>query len=153
MNGTEITMLAIAIVFISFIPFATLRKPVRKALEKWRKRSTTKKVDEGPPKCDICFDDLEGRIATCECGKRFHETCAQPTGSCPYCSTDYSEFTVSESNAICPRCGKEVFGSHCRCGAIIPSAGHLVCICGTKLDQENPKCGKCNRTYVVGNDK
>ena len=153
MNGTEIAMLAIAIVIISFIPLATLRKPVRKRISEWRKKSTTKKVDEGPPKCDICFDDLEGRIATCECGKRFHDSCAQPTGSCPYCSADYPRFDLFESDVLCPNCGEQVFDSHCRCGAIVPTEGRFACMCGAMLDPENLKCRKCGRSYVVGNDK
>jgi len=152
-NGTEILMLAISLMIISVFVYAVLGNTVRIMLREWPTKSTTKKVDEGPPKCDICFDDLEGRIATCECGKRFHDSCAHPTGSCPYCSADYSEFDTFESDVICPKCGKQVFNSQCRCGAIVPNEGRFVCVCGSNINQENLKCRKCGKTYAVGNDK
>jgi len=153
MNGDEILMLAIVVVIISFIPLIAIAVSVRKGSSKWQKKSTTKKLDDGPPKCDICFDVLDGRTATCRCGKIFHDSCAAPTESCPYCSSPYSEFSIDEPSVRCPKCGRYPFSSHCRCGAFLPDADRFICKCGARIYLDNPKCGKCGSKYVVNNAK
>ena len=116
-------------------------------------KGSTKKVDDSPPTCDICFDDLDGRIATCECGKTFHDSCARPTGSCPYCSTHYSRFTTAESRFRCPNCGRFPLTAYCKCGAILSVDGHFICRCGKMIDPDDSICDGCGTHYLVSNDK
>lgn len=102
--------------------------------------------------CDICFGDLEGRTAVCECGKTFHDDCALPTGSCPYCGEDYDTFVIKdESRSRCLNCGRQVTGDRCRCGAIFPRDGKFVCSkCNAVVD--GLVCGKCGTEYVINRE-
>lgn len=44
-------------------------------------------------KCDICFDLIgDERMSECPCGKKYHFTCAEPTGFCPYCNRKFKDF-------------------------------------------------------------
>jgi hypothetical protein len=100
--------------------------------------------------CDICFGSMDGRIAACACGKTFHDSCALPTGSCPYCGAEYGSFAISEETRVrCLNCGRPVTGSTCRCGAIFPDDGRFVCgKCGETVDG-GVVCGKCGTAYVL----
>ena len=99
--------------------------------------------------CDICFGDLEGRTAVCTCGKTFHDSCALPTGSCPYCGAEYAAFVLrEESGSRCLNCGRRVTGDRCRCGAIFPKDGKFVCsVCNAVVD--GLVCKKCGTKYAM----
>ena len=146
-------MLAIVIAIISVIVIAVAGMTVKKGVLEAQRRGSTKKVDGGLPVCDICFDELDGRTATCKCGKIFHDSCASPTGMCPYCSAPYSEFRTRESRFRCPNCGRYPLTEHCKCGAILPKDKYFFCRCGAVIDPDNPVCESCGKTYVLSNDK
>ena len=107
------------------------------------------KRSDNAGKCGICFGDLGGRTAVCACGKMFHDSCAQPTGSCPYCKAEYGSFSVRKESAVrCMNCGRQVTGDRCRCGAIFPEDGRFECLrCGSVVDG-GLVCGKCGAKYV-----
>jgi len=120
------------------------------------KRKSTKKsttfLDEGEDekKCEICYGKIEGDpIAKCSCGRIFHDACAKPTGSCPYCGAAYGAMEVREPERTrCPVCGRFLKGNICSCGAVIPRKdGTFVCKCGNAVDADKPVCKKCGAVY------
>ena len=103
-------------------------------------------------RCDICFDSMgDERVCECSCGKVFHRSCAEPTGSCPYCGTEFDKFPVTsrEPRAVtCFRCGKTVERNICECGTVIPYKDHTFsCHCGEVLSEDSIWCPNCGRTF------
>ena len=118
---------------------------------KSRKKPTTF-LDEGEDekKCDICYGKIDNDpIAKCSCGKIFHDACAKPTGSCPYCGAPYGSMEVREPERTrCPVCGRFMKGNICSCGAVIPSKDDtFMCKCGNIVDADKPVCKKCGAVY------
>jgi len=118
---------------------------------KSRKESTTFLDDgEDEKKCEICYGRIdENSIAMCPCGRIFHEACAKPTGSCPYCGEKYENMDVREpERKRCPVCGRFLKGNICSCGAVIPKKDNtFVCKCGGVVDVKKPVCRKCGAVY------
>lgn len=113
---------------------------------------TTKKMDEGEEdkKCEICLGKIdEDSVAVCTCGKIFHDACAKPTGSCPYCGAAYETMEVRDPvRSRCPVCGRFVKGSICACGAVLPRSDNtFLCKCGNRVDAAKPFCRKCGAVY------
>ncbi|MDN5357358.1 MAG: hypothetical protein AB7D42_00655 [Candidatus Methanomethylophilaceae archaeon] len=101
-------------------------------------------------KCAICFGKIgTNNLSTCNCGKIFHDSCASPTGTCPYCGGCYSDMTVgTPKRARCPVCGRFLNESICSCGAVFPRRdGTLLCECGNSVDCSRPLCGNCGALY------
>ena len=103
-------------------------------------------------RCDICFDDVKGEVVCdCTCGKTFHRTCAEPTGSCPYCGTVFDNFPIKERESrmlTCFRCGRAVEGNICECGTVIPFKDKTFrCPCGEELREESEWCPNFGRTF------
>lgn len=103
-------------------------------------------------RCDICFDSVEGEtVCDCVCGKTFHRSCAEPTGSCPYCGNPFEKFPVAQRTArvlTCFRCGRTVERNICECGTVIPfKDGSFYCHCGEELNEESDWCPNCGRTF------
>lgn len=122
-----------------------------KLLGKSRKESTTF-LDGGEDemKCEICYGKIDSDpLAECTCGKIFHDACARPTGSCPYCGAAYEGMNVREPERVrCPVCGRFMKGSICECGAVIPKKDEtFVCKCGNVVDSQKPVCKKCGAVY------
>lgn len=116
-----------------------------------RNKSTTF-LDEGEDekKCEICYGKIDADpVAVCACGKIFHDACAKPTGSCPYCGAGYDTMEVREPERTrCPVCGRFLKGSICSCGAVIPRKdGTIICKCGNEVDIGKPVCKKCGAAY------
>jgi len=123
-------------------------------------RNMRVKVKRGPNKqqakaqtdvCGICFGSIANNDVTarCACSQTFHETCARPTGKCPYCGKPYNEMAVESPNCVkCPSCGHDVVGNVCKCGAVINREG-FVCSCGSIIDTDEPVCKKCGKEYEV----
>ena len=149
MDESTMIMLAIAIAVISVISLTAFALAVRNSGDMPSPRESTKKLDDEIPVCDICFGELDGDTATCVCGKRFHDTCAKPTGSCPYCSAPYSEQRVEKAEWVCPNCGRSPATPYCGCGAVLPWDGAFYCRCGRILDPLDPVCGACGSTYIL----
>lgn len=117
-----------------------------------RTEASTIFLDEGEDekKCEICYGKIENApLAECTCGKIFHDACANPTGSCPYCGTKYEDMIVREpERSRCPVCGRFLSGSICSCGAVIPRRDEtFVCKCGNVVDSSKPVCKKCGAVY------
>lgn len=117
-----------------------------------KKNESTIFLDEGESekKCEICYGKIENDpIAECKCGKIFHDACARPTGSCPYCGAKYEEMEVREPERNrCPVCGRFLSGSICSCGAVIPRKDEtFTCKCGNTVDMNKPVCRKCGAVY------
>lgn len=113
---------------------------------------TTYFLDEGEDekKCEICYGRIgEENIATCTCGRTFHDACAKPTGTCPYCGCGYDAMDVRKPlRARCPICGRFVSGSICECGAVLPRKDNtFLCSCGNRVDVGKPVCKKCGAAY------
>jgi len=146
-------VILIAIVFLAQ-GYLEARYGLRDKLKgKSRKESTTF-LDEGEDekKCDICYGAIENDpLATCKCGKIFHEACARPTEKCPYCGVRFEEMEIREpAGAACPVCGKRLKGGHCSCGAAMPRKDNtFVCKCGNIVDGNKPVCKKCGAAYEV----
>ncbi|MCL2031904.1 MAG: hypothetical protein FWG96_01320 [Methanomassiliicoccaceae archaeon] len=120
---------------------------------KSRKKSTIFLDEtESDKKCEICYGKIdEDPIAKCSCGRVFHDACARPTGSCPYCGASYEKMEVREPERFrCPRCGKFLKGNICSCGAVIPRKDEtFVCRCGNTVDVNKPVCKKCGAVYEM----
>ena len=100
--------------------------------------------------CDMCFDNIgDEEVAVCTCGKTYHVTCAEPTGSCPYCGAPYSDFHLRQARHVtCPLCGTEMTSDICDCGLIMPdSRGHFTCRCGNDLRITDTRCSRCGREF------
>ena len=111
-------------------------------------------MDDGESEkiCDICYGKIdEDPIAKCTCGKIFHDACAKPTGSCPYCGAGHGTMEVREpERSRCPVCGRFLKGSICPCGAVIPKSDDtFLCKCGNTVDSNKPVCRKCGAVYEV----
>ena len=102
-------------------------------------------------KCDICFDDIgEENVIECLCGKKFHFTCADLTGECPYCGRVAKDFLPPRKSrrVTCPRCGEPITGNICTCGIIIPDPdGTFECRCGERISVGESMCHKCGRGF------
>jgi hypothetical protein len=148
-----IMMLVIAIAII-FVLRAYLRasEELKKTPEGKREKKITKFLDEGEDKrdCEICYGKIEWNpVAVCECKKVFHDACARPTGSCPYCNKPYATMTVrAPERTRCPVCGDFLSSNICKCGAVIPKKdGSFLCKCGGSVDRDKPVCRKCGAVY------
>ena len=108
---------------------------------------------EDDEKCDICYGKIEDNpLAICSCGKKFHEACARPTGSCPYCGAKYDSMEIREpERTLCPGCHKPVRGNMCHdCKIMIPKKDHtFICKCGNTVDAGKPVCRKCGAIYEL----
>ncbi|MDR1690468.1 MAG: hypothetical protein LBR42_01315 [Candidatus Methanoplasma sp.] len=144
-------VIAIAIVFI-IQGYLEAKYNLRGRLTGKSKKKSTTFLDEGEDekKCDICYGKIDADpIAKCACGKMFHDACAKPTGSCPYCGAGYGSMEVREPERTrCPVCGRFMKGSICDCGAVIPKKDEtFVCKCGGTVDTDKPVCKKCGAVY------
>jgi len=102
--------------------------------------------------CGICFGAVSKTdiVARCGCGQAFHDSCAGPTGTCPYCGTPYGDLVTDTPDCItCPACGSDVIGNVCRCGAVVNRDGMFTCRCGNPIDINDPVCGRCGTEYDV----
>lgn len=150
MDSSAVTMLAIATAVVILITFATAVITMHRTRPFRINNRSTNFLDDGAAVCGICFGELDGREAVCGCGKRFHDDCARPTGSCPYCNAAYEGFEVtSDEHERCPNCGGFPRDGVCRCGAVVPKDGVLVCICGSVIDARTPVCKGCGTEYVM----
>lgn len=157
MISIPILILASCVLVISFIE-------VRSILKGWRAESAAKRalldtnsayhVEDyhADTRCDICFDSMDSEeICDCVCGKTFHRSCAEPTGSCPYCGNPFDRFPIKsrESRSLtCFRCGEKMDGNVCGCGTVIPyKDGTFSCPCGECLSETAIWCPNCGRTY------
>ncbi len=105
---------------------------------------------EDETKCEICYGKIgSDPLAECSCGKVFHDACARPTGSCPYCGKDYGTMEIREpERSRCPICGRFLSGSICDCGAVFPRKDEtFICKCGNAVDSNKPVCKKCGAVY------
>jgi hypothetical protein len=144
---------AIAIVFV-LQGYLEARYGLRKRLTGRTKEKSTTFLDEGEDekKCEICYGKIdEDPLAKCPCGKIFHDACAKPTGSCPYCGAAYDKMEVREpERSRCPVCGRFLKGSICSCGAVIPKKDDTFrCRCGGIVDANKPVCRKCGAVYEI----
>lgn len=157
--STLLTVLAYVILSLGVIAILMITvvgtKTKYNVSERIRTRSfakTTKKLDEGEDekKCDICLGIIsEDPVAACKCGKLFHDACARPTGSCPYCGTPYEELEVRDPiRTRCPVCGRFIKGGVCVCGSMIPRLDNtFMCSCGNRVDASKPTCKRCGAAY------
>jgi len=149
MEDALMTMLAIFSVLLLAATAAIIRFYVKNAEKRHRRRHSTEFLDGGSGElCAICFGELGETVSECGCGKRFHTACAEPTGSCPYCSRPYGTFkTLEEQKRRCPNCGRYPLGGVCKCGALLSRDGVFMCSCGTVIDRAEPTCTKCGKKY------
>ena len=138
---------AAAMVVVLFLLFSTERGMYRNRKKRGRRPPAKAQGDV----CGICFGTIANNelITKCACSQTFHETCARPTGKCPYCERPYDELTTESPDCVkCPSCDADVVGNVCKCGAVINREG-FVCTCGNGLDANDPVCGKCGKEYEV----
>lgn len=150
-------ILACCILAVSVCGIVILRRTVRHEREDRERllgRPSSYHVEDykADKRCDICFDSMAGeKVCDCACGKTFHRSCAEPTGSCPYCGLEFERFPVKEREAKvlrCFRCGSAVGQNVCECGTVIPYRdGSFSCPCGEVLNQEDGWCPNCGRRY------
>jgi hypothetical protein len=139
---------AAALLMILFVLFRARKDAQTGIAEDLRESQKDKK--EGV--CGICFGPVMRTelIAKCACGQMFHDTCAGPTGACPYCETPYSGFIVGTPECIkCPSCGSDIVGNSCKCGTVISRGGMFMCGCGEVLNVSEPVCKRCGIEYDV----
>ncbi|MCL2142901.1 MAG: hypothetical protein FWH44_01385 [Methanomassiliicoccaceae archaeon] len=137
-----------AVLIVIFVMLAGTEKKVHRSLG-GRRRAGRKKRNGGV--CGICFGEITNNdvIARCACSQTFHDTCARPTGKCPYCGRPYDELKTELPDCVkCPSCGEDVVGNVCSCGAVV-NRGGFVCACGNELNINDPVCGRCGREYKV----
>jgi len=144
-------VVAIAIVFL-LQGYLEARYNLRDKITGKSKKESTTFLDEseGEKKCEICYGVIdEDPIAKCTCGRIFHDACARPTGSCPYCAAPYEKMEVREpERSRCPVCGRFLKGNICSCGAVIPRRDDtFLCKCGNRVDVDKPVCRKCGAVY------
>jgi len=134
---------SVAILFM----LGRIRRGTRKSISgRPRKRPAGKDV------CGICLGTVSKGdiIARCGCGQIFHDACAKPTDTCPYCGRSYNEFTIETPHCVkCPSCGSDVVGNVCECGALVNRGGTFICGCGNTLDASDPVCGRCGAKYEL----
>ena len=103
--------------------------------------------------CDICFGDVKRMlfVRVCGCGRIFHDECAMLTDECPYCDAPYREMGMRRVRRMdCPRCGRAVSGSICRCGTVLPRKdGTFECICGNTIHMDSAECSVCGSRYSM----
>lgn len=102
--------------------------------------------------CSICFGELdEDEVHECVCAAVSHVSCAELTGSCPYCQRPYDPDGVRARKLLrCPSCGERMPGYSCDCGTVVPNHdGTFVCPCGEDLRTSSGSCPSCGRTYGV----
>jgi len=146
-----ILLIVVAMVFVMQVK-VTRKYKLNERITGGAPRESTYFLDEGEDekKCEICYGKIESdTIAECKCGKVFHDACAAPTGSCPYCGTIYAQMTKREPvRARCPVCGRYVKGGMCECGAVLPRKDDtFLCSCGNRVDASKPVCKKCGAVY------
>ena len=145
-------VILVAIVFL-FQGYIFARYEVKQKLIGRPKKESTTFLDEGEDekKCDICYGTINNDpIANCPCGKIFHEACARPTGTCPYCGVRFENMEIREPvMARCPTCGRPMKGGICSsCGTAMPRKDNtFVCKCGNIVDAKKPICKKCGAVY------
>jgi len=103
--------------------------------------------------CDICFGEVERMlfVRECTCGRIFHDECASMTDECPYCHTPYRDMGMRRVRRMdCPRCGRPLKDSICRCGAVLPKGdGTFMCSCGNIMHMGSGECRICGSRYAV----
>ncbi|MCL2510061.1 MAG: hypothetical protein FWF07_03170 [Methanomassiliicoccaceae archaeon] len=149
-----IIILLVALLAITFVVhgYVGAKYNLRGKLTGQSRKESTTFLDDGEDekKCEICYGKIDkDPIAMCPCGKIFHEACAKPTGSCPYCGVRYEEMEVREPEMKrCPVCGRFLKGNICSCGAVIPKRDNtFICKCGGVVDVDKPVCRKCGAVY------
>lgn len=150
--GLIIILLGVVAILLYVQVSVTSRLKIKSNLNKTGTRDSTYFLDEGEDekKCEICYGKIESEeVAICKCGKLFHRACAEPTKSCPYCGTPFTDMEIREPNrARCPACGRFINGSICECGAVLPRKDNtFLCSCGNRVDVNKPVCRKCGAVY------
>ncbi len=152
--GLIIILLGV-ITIVMYLQIRTANKmKLRKKNFQNRSTKTTYFLDEGEDnkKCEICYGEINNEdVAVCKCGKIFHKACAEPTNTCPYCSTTFDQMDVRQPERTrCPICGRYVKGNICECGAVLPRKDNtFLCSCGNRVDVNKPVCKKCGAVYEI----
>ena len=139
---------AVCILYIREMP--GLKREARRRL---REERSTIFIDpaEIDQCCDVCFGDLDERlfVRECACSKVFHEECADIIGSCPYCGSGTASAGRRRVRRMkCPRCGREMTSSICRCGIVIPRTdGTFDCTCGNRMHMGADSCPVCGTRF------
>lgn len=146
-----VMVVLLAIVFV-IQGYLAAKYDLRGKLTGRQSGKSTTFLDEGEDekKCEICYGSIDSDpVAKCPCGRIFHDACAKPTGSCPYCGAEYAQMEIREpERKRCPVCGRFLKGSICSCGAVIPKKDNtFVCKCGNLVDTDKPVCRKCGAVY------
>jgi len=139
---------AAAVLMMTFM-LIRMRNDMRNGLPENVKATPERRAEEV---CGICFGEIQRyeKVCRCACGQTFHDSCAGPTGACPYCKAPYGDLAVeSRGRVTCPSCGSGVTGNVCGCGAVVNRDGAFTCVCGSPLDINEPVCGRCGREYDV----
>jgi len=150
--GIIILLVALLAIVFVFQGYLGAKMDIRNKLSGLTREKPTKFLDddEGGLKCEICYGAMEGNLlAECKCGKIFHEACARPTGSCPYCGEKFENMRIREpTKRMCPVCHQYFTGTRCPCGTVAPKKdGTFVCKCGNIVDWDKPVCKKCGAVY------
>ena len=102
-------------------------------------------------RCDACFGDVtdEKFVIECGCGKVYHGSCAKAIIECPYCHEDVGSRAPRKIRRMhCPRCGRDMNSSICRCGAVLPRLdGTFECLCGNTIHISSERCPICGARY------
>lgn len=152
MVGTALSVLAVALVIIVVMVLALLIRSSRDDRESDGENGATGFLDDDTgSNCGICFGELSENVKKCTCGRLFHDACAEPTGSCPYCGSGYEEFRDADDERMrCSNCGRYTTGRECRCGALLMKDGVFVCSCGSVIGVGETVCAECGREYETG---
>jgi len=140
---------AAAAVLIVLVLLAGMRRGIRNGLGEKMRMPPERAAEDV---CGICFGAISGSdmVSRCACGQVFHDSCAMPTGACPYCKAPYDDLSVESPDCVtCPSCGSDVVGNVCGCGAVVNRNGVFTCGCGAPLDISEPVCRRCGREYDV----
>ncbi|MDR0779001.1 MAG: hypothetical protein LBE48_06170 [Methanomassiliicoccaceae archaeon] len=149
-----VTIIALSVVLVVLFLILRVKNDMRTVSRRKIKKRSGKKASEDI--CGICFGKIlkSEMIARCGCGNEFHDTCAEPVGTCPYCGCGYGSFEKDMPDYVtCPSCGSDVTGTVCECGAVINHDGVFTCGCGAELDVNHPVCKKCGKEYDVCSGK
>jgi len=150
-TDVSVVMAAAAAVIIlgTFLTLRSIKKGTRRSISKRPRRKPAARKEDA---CGICLGPVskDDMIARCGCGRTFHDACARPTDSCPYCGCHYNDLTIESPQCVrCPSCGSDVVGSVCGCGAVVNRDGTFMCRCGNVLDTSDPVCGRCGTEYEL----